>query len=235
MLDIAGLSAGYGEGQVLRALDLRLAPGESLALLGRNGMGKTTLLKTIMGLLRVGEGRLSFDGQDMRRMTPHRRQRLGLGYVPQGRQLFGALTVEENLRIGFGEGRGSAEEAEGLALAYELFPILAERRGQVAGTLSGGQQQMLAIARAVMGAPRLLLLDEPSEGVQPSIVRDIAGALAGHAARQGMALLLVEQNLDLALSLASRCCFMERGQIVASHESQSLGADRGPAERFLGL
>jgi branched-chain amino acid transport system ATP-binding protein len=227
-LSIRGAVAGYGEGIVIDGLDLDVAPGEAVALLGRNGAGKTTLLKTVMGLVPLRAGAIHFGEQRLDRLEPFARARCGLGYVPQGRDVFQDLTVEENLLLG----DLSAPDA---APAYGLFPALRERREEAAGRLSGGQQQQLAIARALMGQPRLLLLDEPSEGIQPSVVDEIVAALTRIARERAMGLLIVEQNLDMALALASRVALVEQGRIAASHEATAARADPSLVERFLSL
>lgn len=193
LLEIAGLVAGYGGGTVLHGVDLSVAPGEGVAVLGRNGVGKTTLLKAIIGLVRPRSGTIGFAGARIGGLPPFRIARAGIAYVPQGREVFADLTVEENLILG-------DLQAPDAGRAYAVFPALAERRRVPAGRLSGGQQQQLAIARALMARPRLLLLDEPSEGVQPSVVLELADTLAAVAAAEGMAIILVEQNIDLALA-----------------------------------
>lgn len=228
LLEVAGLVAGYGGGTVLHGLDLTVAPGESVAVLGRNGVGKTTLLKAVMGLVRPRAGSVRFAGAGIGGLPPFRIARAGIAYVPQGRELFADLTVEENLILG-------DLRAADAGRAYAVFPALAERRHEAAGRLSGGQQQQLAIARALMARPRLLLLDEPSEGVQPSLVLELAAALAAVAAAEGMALVLVEQNIDLALRLAGRVAFMDRGRVVAEEPVADLRADRSRLDAHLVL
>lgn len=233
MLDVRGLESGYGGSRVLRGIDLQVAEGESIALLGRNGMGKTTLLKTLMGLLPVRRGEIRFAGQRLDGKRPEQVSRAGMAFVPQGREIFADLSVEENLLLGaMGRGGlGAAVPAE----IYARFPILRERRGQRGGTLSGGQQQQLAIGRALAGAPRLLLLDEPSEGLQPSIVLEVAEALGRAAAEQGLTLITVEQNIDLALRVATRCLFIENGSIVAEAPSADLRRDPAVLHRYLAI
>lgn len=218
LLELSGVVAGYGGGTVLHSLDLAVAPGEAVSVLGRNGVGKTTLMRVVMGLLRPRGGAVRFAGARIDGRPPFAVARAGIAYVPQGREVFADLTVEENLILG----NLRAPTAE---RAYALFPALAERRREVAGRLSGGQQQQLAIGRALMARPRLLLLDEPSEGLQPSAVLEIADILAGVAAAEQIALLLVEQNIDLAVSLSSRAVFMDRGRIVAEEAVADLRAD----------
>jgi len=220
MLAVQGLAAGYGQGLVLRGVDLQVQPGEIVCLMGRNGVGKSTLLKTIIGLLRPQGGRVLLQGTDVTAYQPHQRARAGIGYVPQGRGIFPYLTVRENLLMGLetrgGRGSGALDEV------YALFPALAQHGAKLAGTLSGGQQQQLAIARALLGRPRLLLLDEPTEGIQPSIVLEIERAIARVRAERGVAVLLVEQYLDFALGVADRYFMMERGTIVAAGPTTSL-------------
>ena len=197
LLEIQGLRGGYGGKPVLQGVDFTVRQGEIVAIIGRNGVGKTTLLRTLMGLLPQASGTVRLRGMELARMPAHRRARAGIGYVPQGRDVFPRMTVEENLRVGE---RGPAD----YAAIYALFPILQERRKQPAGTLSGGQQQQLAIGRVLIGRPDLILLDEPSEGIQPNIVQDI-GRIAVTLNRQtGVTIVLVEQNLDLIRASAQR-------------------------------
>jgi urea ABC transporter ATP-binding protein UrtE len=210
LLEIADLHAAYGPVPVLAGVDLRVARGEVLALLGRNGVGKTTLMRSIIGLLRPSRGSARLEGDVLTGLHPHQIARRGIAYVPQGRGIFAKLTVRENLLIG----TRAAARAQIPEEVFEHFPILRERIGQPGGTLSGGQQQMLAIARALCSRPKLLLLDEPSEGVQPNIVQEIGMLIRDIVERSGIAILLVEQNLDLALQTAHRCAFMEKGRIV---------------------
>jgi branched-chain amino acid transport system ATP-binding protein/urea transport system ATP-binding protein len=233
MLEVRGLEAGYGDVPALFGVDLAVGAGRITALMGRNGMGKTTLLKAIMGLVRIGNGEILLAGRDLVGLPPYRIARQGVAYVPQGREIFTGLTVEENLRLGT---LGHPELAPGLpARLFDLFPVLDERRRQRAGLLSGGEQQQLAIARALIARPRLLLLDEPSEGVQPTIVEDIGRALAEIAVDDGIAVLLVEQSLDLALGIAERVLFMEGGRIAAAATPAELDADPMPLDRYLGV
>ncbi len=235
ILEIAGLEAGYGGSQVLRGLDLAVAEGEVMALLGRNGMGKTTLLRCLMGLLPSKARTLSFRGESLAGRRPDEAARRGLAYVPQGREIFGALSVEENLRLArLGCGGRTGGNSALPARLFSYFPLLAERRDQRAGTLSGGQQQQLAIARALAMEPAMLLLDEPSEGIQPSVVIEIGASLAAIARAEGLSVLLIEQNVALVRQTAARCAFMEKGRIAALHPVADL-ADAGLLQRFLGL
>jgi urea ABC transporter ATP-binding protein UrtE len=227
-LAIQGLVAGYGQGVVLDGLSLTVEAGEAVALVGRNGAGKTTLLKAVMGLVGARAGSIAFAGRRVERLEPFERARLGVGYVPQGREVFAELTVEQNLILGNLAATTAAE-------AYEVFPALADKRDRPAGGLSGGQQQLVAVARALMSRPRLLLLDEPSEGIQPSIVAEIAETLSSLARARGMAMLLVEQNIDMALSMTSRVVFVEQGRAVGSEPSAALAQDPSRIEARLSL
>jgi urea ABC transporter ATP-binding protein UrtE len=231
MLAIEGLSSGYGDSQVLHGVDLDIAAGEVVALMGRNGIGKTTLLRRCMGLLPARAGAISFDGGDITHLATHRIVRAGVGYVAQGREIFDDLSVADNLRLSL---LGRARSAAPAAL-LDWFPILAERSHQRAGTLSGGEQQMLAIARALAPGPRLLLLDEPSEGIQPSLVHTIGEQLGAIVRQTGLTLLLVEQNVDLVATLADRLAFMERGRIALTCPVADLAAEGGPLMRHLSL
>jgi urea transport system ATP-binding protein len=212
-LRVAGVAAGYGESRVLHNVDLDVVPGEVVCLMGRNGVGKTTLIRSIVGLLPLRDGRVELDGRDVSGDEPHRRARAGIGYVPQGRGIFPYLTVRENLLMGFeavdGVDPAALEEVE------TLFPVLARMAGRTAGTLSGGQQQQLAIGRALVRRPRLLLLDEPTEGIQPSIVQEIEDLVRSLREQRETSILLVEQFLDFALAVADRYYVMENGTIVA--------------------
>jgi urea ABC transporter ATP-binding protein UrtE len=213
MLKVSELRAGYGSTLILSGVSLELQPGEVLALLGRNGAGKTTLMRTIIGLLRPRAGSIDFDGTSIVGLPPHRVAQKGIAFVPQGRGVFGKLSVRENLLIGT-RAAASATAGQIPANVFDYFPILTERLEQRGATLSGGEQQMLAIARALCGRPRVLLLDEPSEGIQPSIVHDLGRLLRRIVSDESVAVLLVEQNLDLALQLADRALIMEKGSIV---------------------
>lgn len=232
MLAVEGLRAGYGPGApVLLDVDLALGPGRVLAVMGRNGAGKTTLLRAIMGLARHEAGTIRLDGTPIQGWRPERVARAGVGWVPQGRGVFPGLTVEQNLRLGaLGGGRARPDPA-----LLARFPALAERRHRDAQSLSGGEQRQLAIARALAGGPRLLLLDEPSEGLQPSLVEALARTLAALVAETGIALLLVEQNLDLAIELADDCLLLEDGWVVDRLPGAALAEDPSRLERHLGL
>jgi branched-chain amino acid transport system ATP-binding protein len=226
LLSVEDLRAGYGDAVVLDGVSFDLVRGGSLAVLGRNGVGKSTLLLTIMGFTAVKRGRMVFRGKDMRGLAPHRRARLGIGWVAQEREIFPSLSVEENLTIAARPGSWN------LKRVFELFPRLAERRANMGNQLSGGEQQMLAIARALMTNPELLLLDEPLEGLAPIIVEELAAALAN---LDGMASVLVEQHTEVALSLTQDAIVIERGRIVHRARSAEFARDAETLERYVGL
>jgi urea transport system ATP-binding protein len=218
MLAVEGLDVAYGAIPVLRQVDLRVPPGGVVCLMGRNGVGKTTLLKAIMGLVPARTGRVRLDGADVTRWSPDVRARAGIGYVPQGREIFPHLTVAENLEVA----RLGARRAVDAERALDLFPKLRGILGRKGGVLSGGEQQMLAIGRALLTGPRLLVLDEPTEGIQPSIVLEIEAALRRIRESLGVAILLVEQYLDFARRLADTYVVMAKGEIVARGEALDL-------------
>jgi branched-chain amino acid transport system ATP-binding protein len=232
MLRVTDVHASYGSIPALMGVDLAVGPQEIVALLGRNGVGKTTLLRSLMGILKPSAGRIAYDDENIAGLEPHQIARRGIAYVPQGRRIFPKLTVWENLLAGT---RARADRrAEVPERIFSYFPVLRERRHQRGGTLSGGEQQMLAIARALCGTPRLLLLDEPSEGIQPSIVQQIAANLVKIVEEAQISVLLVEQNLDLALHVSRRCTVMEKGRIV--HEcSPSEFASEALQKRYLAI
>jgi branched-chain amino acid transport system ATP-binding protein len=209
-LAVSGLTSGYGEAIVVRGVSITVAPGEIVALLGKNGMGKSTLLKTVMGFLPAREGRVTLYGRDVTRDPPHRIARRAIAYTPQEQAIFQDLTVGDNLRLGQPEARWFEED---LARVGEVFPFLRERLEQRAGTLSGGEQKMLLIARALMARPKLMLVDEISEGLQPSIIARLSQALLAERERTGVAMLLVEQNVRFALNVADRWAVLKRGEI----------------------
>jgi urea transport system ATP-binding protein len=223
MLTVEGLNQFYGGSHILRGLDFEVAPGKVTALLGRNGVGKTTLLRALLGLVPVRSGTITFAGRDLTRAPSFERARAGIGYVPQGREIFPRLTVAENLRMGLASKPASARLPERV---FELFPVLRSMLGRRGGDLSGGQQQQLAIGRALAQEPTLLVLDEPTEGIQPSIIKDIERAIRALAADGRMAILLVEQYYDFARSLADAYLVMERGEIVARGRGEDMERDR---------
>jgi branched-chain amino acid transport system ATP-binding protein len=229
LLALTDVRAGYGDAVVLDGISFELADGASLAVLGRNGVGKTTLLLTVMGYTSVIQGSIKWRGRDLMRVPPHRRARQGIGWVAQEREIFSSLTVEENLTVAARPGRWH------LRAVYELFPRLAERRGSAGNHLSGGEQQMLAIARALMTNPALLLLDEPLEGLAPIIVDELTAAIARMTADQGTAFILVEQHTEIALSLARDAIVLERGSIVHRASASELCNDHATLNRLIGL
>lgn len=214
ILEISELRSGYKTGDVLHGVSVGLDKGEIVGVVGRNGVGKTTLMRTAIGLLPARAGRIQLHGKDVTRLRAEDRARAGIGYVPQGRGMFGAMSVLDNLRTGCFVGNGRSKPQ--FDLVYSYFPFLKERGRQLAGTLSGGQQEMLAIARALIGGPDILLLDEPSDGVQPSIVEEIGDFLVDLNRTRGMAILIVEQNVDLMRRVAHRAHVLEKGHIVAT-------------------
>ncbi|MGF1526767.1 MAG: urea ABC transporter ATP-binding subunit UrtE [Candidatus Competibacterales bacterium] len=221
-LEVRQLDQFYDSSQTLRAVSLTVDDGACLALLGRNGAGKTTLLRCIMGVLPVARGGVFIDGEDVTRQPSHRRARRGIGYVPQGREIFAELTVGDNLAVAL-EAHGVQKRRPALERVFELFPVLAQMRHRYGGSLSGGQQQQLAIARALVVGPRLLILDEPTEGIQPSIVQHIQTVIAG--LKGEMSILMVEQYYDFAQSLADRYAVLARGAIVAQGEGAAMDSD----------
>ena len=218
MLHVQNIHQYYGGSHILRNVSLQAHAGQVTVLLGRNGVGKTTLLKALMGLVPLREGNITFEGQLITKATPYERARAGIGYVPQGREIFNRLTVEDNLRMGLATQKAGTPIPADL---FDMFPILDQMRHRRGGDLSGGQQQQLAIARALAGAPRLLVLDEPTEGIQPSIIKDIGRVIKQLAQRGDMAILLCEQYYDFAEELADQYVVMERGEVIA----QGLGSD----------
>jgi len=227
MLSVSGLNQYYGGSHILRNLDFEVPAGKVTVILGRNGVGKTTLLKTLMGLVPAASGSIRFEAQEFGRSPPYRRARAGLGYVPQGREIFPRLTVEENLLMGLAcAPRGTTIPPR----IYELFPVLKSMLRRRGGDLSGGQQQQLAIGRALAMDPRLLILDEPTEGIQPSIIKDIERVIRMLSGQGKMAILLVEQYYDFARSLADHYLVMERGEIIQRGLGSNMDAD-GVRER----
>lgn len=232
LLSLDNVNSGYSGIPIMHNVDLAVAKGEVVALVGRNGVGKTTLVHTVIGLVPLSAGQISFNGSDISTMNASQRARQGIGLVPQGRGIFTRLTVVENLMMG--ETIGDPSTHHDYERVFEWFPILKQRRGQKAGTLSGGEQQMVAIGRVLIGSPKLLLLDEPSEGIQPSIVEQIAEIICDLNELQGLTVLLVEQNLDLVHMTADRCLVMDKGTITDALTPESL-ADPETAKRYLAI
>ena len=222
MLSVKNLNQYYGGSHILRDLTFEIPAGKVTALLGRNGVGKTTLLRTLMGLVPARNGEILFYDKQITHVKPYERAKAGIGYVPQGREIFPRLTVEENLRMGLAT---QARRAQVPARIFDMFPVLRQMLGRRGGDLSGGQQQQLAIGRALAMKPRLLILDEPTEGIQPSIIKEIERAIRALAATGEMAILLVEQYYDFARSLADQYLVMERGEIVARGRGADMDAD----------
>jgi branched-chain amino acid transport system ATP-binding protein len=235
MLTLEGVHTFYAKSHILHGVSLEVRPGEVVGLLGRNGVGKSTTLKTIMGVVRPSGGRIVFDGRNIAGLAPYRLARAGIGYVPEDRRIFRLLSVLENLRTGLDRPEVSAPRRQALLdKVYTSFPILAERRHQAGGTLSGGEQQMLAIARAMMLEPRIILLDEPTEGLMPRMVaqiREIIGVLH----RDGVAILLVEQNVPLTLDVCDRVYIMEKGVVRHHAPAAALRADTSVIHQYLGV
>ncbi len=228
MLEIRGLNVAYGESQVLWDVSLDVSPGGVVCLMGRNGVGKTTLLKTVMGLLPARSGQILFDGKDLGRLRPEERAACGIGYVPQGREIFPNLTVAENLRVGYlgrpaSAGNGKSTQAD-IEQVFDLFPKLKDLLSRNGGVLSGGEQQQLAIARVLLARPKLLLMDEPTEGIQPNVILQIEDAIQ-RIKERGIAVLLVEQYLEFAWRLAGSYAIMRKGAIVSSGSTAELRHD----------
>jgi len=224
MLNVEKLNQYYGSSHTLRGVSLDLKKGECLALLGRNGVGKTTLLKCLMGVLPVAAGNVKLDSRDITKLKPHERASLGIAYVPQGREIFARLTVEENLMMGMAVKPGrQASKIRGEV--FELFPVLKDMLHRRGGDLSGGQQQQLAIARALLADPKLIILDEPTEGIQPSIIKDIGRVIRLLRERGDMAILLCEQYFDFAHELADKFVVLSRGEVVASGVQAEMGGE----------
>ncbi len=220
-LSVDNLHSGYGNKPILQGLNLHIKQGEIVAVIGRNGVGKSTFMKSLIGLLPCYSGSINFMEQEICGLAAHQRARLGIGYVPQGREVFPRMTVEENLRMGesLTTGRVNPNRYD---VIYDYFPILHERRRQMAGTLSGGQQQQLAIGRILIAEPQVLLLDEPSEGIQPSIVQDIGRLVRDLNEQSGLTILFVEQNLDMIQATAQRCYVMDKGRVTEELDPASL-------------
>jgi urea ABC transporter ATP-binding protein UrtE len=232
ILNTVGLRAGYGGKPVLQGLEIEVRESEIVAVIGRNGVGKSTLMKSLIGLVPPMDGSIVFRGEAIEALPAFRRARLGIGYVPQGRDVFPRLTVGENIAVGAAiKGRLTDEAKKNI---IETFPILGERWSQAAGTMSGGQQQQLAIGRVLVADPELILLDEPSEGIQPNIVQDIARDMVALNRKTGVTIILVEQNLDMIRAMAQRCYVMEKGCIVADLDRSALD-DEAEMRRHLAV
>ena len=234
LLELAGVDVAYGDLPALSGVDLVVEPGETLSVVGANGAGKTTLLRTISGLLRARRGALRFEGEPIDRLACHRIVERGVVHVPEGRKIFGSLTVRENLELGSYTQAAKARRADSLERVFTLFPRLRERAGQAAGTLSGGEQQMLAIGRALMTLPKLLMLDEPSLGLAPLIVKEIF-RIIGEINRAGTTVLLVEQNTRQALALSRRGYVLENGRVALSGSGETLLGNEHVRRAYLGL
>ena len=235
MLTLDNVHTYYGKSHILHGVSLEVRPGEVVGLLGRNGVGKSTTLKTIMGLVRPAEGKITFEGQSIAGVPPYRLARTGIAYVPEDRRIFKLLSVFENLRTGLDRPEVTAQRRDALLeKVYASFPILRERRGQAGGTLSGGEQQMLAIARAMMLEPRIILLDEPTEGLMPRMVEQIRQIIEV-LHKEGVAILLVEQNVPLTLGVSDRCYIMEKGVVRHHAPAAELRADATVIHQYLGV
>jgi len=235
MLALENVHTYYGKSHILHDVSIEVGRGEVVGLLGRNGVGKSTTLKTIMGLVRPAEGRVVFEGKDLAGLAPHKVAHVGIAYVPEDRRIFRLLSVLENLRTGLERPGLSAERRQALLeKVYASFPVLRERRNQAGGTLSGGEQQMLAIARAMMLEPKIILLDEPTEGLMPRMVSQIREIIA-ILHREGVAILLVEQNVPLTLEVSSRVYIMEKGQVRHHAPAAALRGNRAVIHQYLGV
>ena len=232
MLDVQGLRTGYGRIPILNGVSFAVNEGEFIGVLGHNGMGKTTLLKALMGFLPATGGRVHFGGEDVTAAEPYRRARLGLGYVPQGREIFPGLTVQDNLRMGCSKHGGAEQEI--IATVLEEFPRLKPLLDRAGGALSGGEQQLLAIARCLCGKPRVILLDEPTEGIQPSIIEEIVEVLQQLREKTGLTMILVEQNLDFIAALSKRILIIQKGTITREVRPDDLG-DASLVGEFIGI
>jgi branched-chain amino acid transport system ATP-binding protein len=235
MLHLSEVHAYYGKSHILHGISVVVKPGEVVGLLGRNGVGKSTTLKSVMGLVRPSHGRITFEDRDITGLAPHRVAHLGIAYVPEDRRIFRLLSVLENLRTGLDRpGVTEARRAALLDKVYASFPVLEERRNQLGGTLSGGEQQMLAIARAMMLEPKIILLDEPTEGLMPRMVSQIRDIIE-RLHQEGVAILLVEQNVGLTLGASNRCYIMEKGLVRHHAPSAELRADPSVIHQYLGV
>ena len=229
MLNVTDLRAAYGQSEVLHGVDFPVGKGEIVAIMGRNGMGKTTLMKTLMGVVKPKTGSVIVDGAEISGLKPHERVARGIAYVPQGRMIFSAMTVEENVETGLTVTGETTVPAD----IYDLFPVLLEMKNRRGGNLSGGQQQQLAIARALASSPKVLLLDEPTEGIQPSIIREMARTLKHIRDQKGLSIVVSEQVLSFALDVADRVMVIENGEIV--HDAPRTGIDEVKVAKFLSV
>jgi branched-chain amino acid transport system ATP-binding protein len=234
VLELSGVSASYGAVPAISDVSITVGEGEAVGLLGANGAGKSTTLRVISGLLKLSSGTVRFAGADLAAMPAHRIPELGIAHVPEGRQVFPDMTVEENLEIGAYVPKAKAERAQTMELVYGIFPRLAERRRQLAGTMSGGEQQMLAVGRGLMLKPRLLMLDEPSLGLAP-VMTDVTFEKIGEIHRMGTAILLVEQNVSRALSLVARAYVLESGRVIMHGTSAELSGNKQVQAAYLGI
>jgi branched-chain amino acid transport system ATP-binding protein len=234
MLELSGVSASYGSVPAVSGVSIKVGAGEAVGLLGANGAGKSTTLRAISGLVRLTGGKVMFDGADLASLPPYRVPELGIAHVPEGRQVFPVMTVQENLEIGAYVPKAKAERSRTLELVYSIFPRLAERRQQLAGTMSGGEQQMLAVGRGLMLKPRLLMLDEPSLGLAP-VMTDVTFEKIGEIHKMGTAILLVEQNVSRALSLVQRAYVLESGQVIMHGTSAELAGNKQVQAAYLGI
>ena len=231
ILEVSGLWTGYGATPILQGVSMSVSRGEIVGVIGRNGVGKSTLMRCLIGLIDAWRGSITFLDQDVTKLEADARARAGFGYIPQGRDVFPQMSVEENLQVG--ELIGGPKGRKLPELVYEYFPRLRERRRQLAGTMSGGEQQQLSIGRALIGNPALMILDEPSEGIQPSIVQHICDALKAFRSELGTTIIFVEQNLDTILAIAERCYIMEKGKITRSLTGDEVNADNVRAQLLL--
>lgn len=229
MLNVSGLHVAYGSSEVLHGLNFTVAPGEIVAIMGRNGMGKTTLMKSLMGLVPTKSGKVTVDGADITAAKSHERVKGGVGYVPQGRMIFSTMTVRENIETGLTVTGETSVPGD----IYELFPVLLEMKKRRGGNLSGGQQQQLAVARALASRPKVLLLDEPTEGIQPSIIRDMARTLKKIRDEKGLSIVVSEQVLSFALDIADRVLVLENGDLV--HDEPIADVDEARVAKFLSV
>jgi branched-chain amino acid transport system ATP-binding protein len=234
MLELIGVSARYGSVPAISDVSITVGEGEAVGLLGANGAGKSTTLRAISGLLKLSSGTVRFAGTDLAAMPAHRVPELGIAHVPEGRQVFPEMTVQENLEIGAYVPKAKAERARTMELVYGIFPRLAERRRQLAGTMSGGEQQMLAVGRGLMLKPRLLMLDEPSLGLAP-VMTDVTFEKIGEIHKMGTAILLVEQNVSRALSLVARAYVLESGRVIMHGTSEELSGNKQVQAAYLGI